>query len=170
MTSYCLSASGIRSNDQPVLFSALFYLSIKSPVGGFAILIWCFLTVNIHASTIPVEVIRVKLYHVDSFSVSIALRTGVQYQRVSIDHLYLVPKQSIRLNKAARTERFPVSAAKFSSGKQGDLCRRNVNAHQTGRFPLYNDVKFIAPAGIQKAKSRGCTLLARVYIKEGTYS
>ena len=120
MTSYCLS----------------FYLSIKSPVGGFGILLWCFLTVNIHVSTIPVEVIRAKPYHVDSFRVSIALREYTISARSSIDHFYLVPKQSIRLNKAARTERFPVSAAKFPSGKQGDLCRRNEDALRIGRFPF----------------------------------
>ena len=64
----------------------------------------------------------------------------------------LITNCKIRLNKAARTERFPVSAAKFSSGKQGDLCRRNVDAYPTGRFALYNDVKFIAPAGISPGR------------------
>ena len=60
----------------------------------------------------------------------------------------LITNWKIRLNKAARTERFPVSAAKFCSGKQGDLCRKKLDAHRTGRFSLYKDVKFIAPAGI----------------------
>ena len=67
---------------------------------------------------------------------------------------------SIQLNKMAWFTGFPAIAAKPTSGKQGDLCRRepksttdirlartqtsavSKHAHDTGHYPIWNEVKF----------------------------
>ena len=100
MTSYCLSASGHwwgRMISQYFFCpNVLFYWSkvlLADLPSSFGVsLPW--------TSTHPVPLLkllaRVKPYHVDSFHCP----TGVQYQRVSIDHLYFVPKQSIKSIKS----------------------------------------------------------------------